>query len=98
MGAGRGHGLEVTEIMNQPFLERQEFLIYPPSQECSERARAAAPGKHSSEPSSLIAAVSVNALLFDSYEDREGMSIFSEVDTKIGRIANMTNDETTIKK
>lgn len=64
MGAGRGHGLEVAEVMNQPFLERQEFLIYLPSQECSERARAAASGKHSHEPSSLIAAVSVNAVCY----------------------------------
>lgn len=44
-----------------------------------------------------MAAISVNALLFDSQEDRERMSTFSEVDTKIGRIADMTNDETTTK-
>lgn len=50
-----------------------------------------------SSPSSLLAAVSVHILLFDSYEDAEGMHISFEVVTKIGRVADMINDGAPIK-
>lgn len=67
----RGSKPEVVEVMILTFLEDQMFLLYWPSQECMKRDRVAALASNEGiqSQSSLLAAVSANILLFDSYED-----------------------------